>query len=72
MYNLNSNNCTTFALDAMDAGGVSIPSTVGTWAFNGQGLDPGDLGEDIRGMQLGSNMTRSTVGSGHPNVGTCQ
>lgn len=70
-YNLNSNNCTTFALDAMDQGGVSIPATVGTWAFGSQGLDPGDLGEDIRGMQLSGNMTRSTVGNAHPNAGTC-
>lgn len=70
-YNLNSNNCTTFALDAMDAGEVSIPATVGTWAFGGQGLDPGDLGEDIRGMQLNGNMTRSTVSNSHPNTGNC-
>jgi len=71
MYNLNSNNCTTFALDAIDAGGVSIPSTIGYWVGNGQGLDPGDLGEDIRSMQLPGNMTRNTVSNSHPNVGTC-
>lgn len=69
-YNLNSNNCTDFAVDAMDAGGVSIPTRVGSWV-GGQGLDPGDLGEDIRGMQLSSNMTRSTSGGAHPNAGTC-
>ena len=70
-YNLNSNNCTTFALDALDAGGVAIPATVGTWPGGGQGLDPGDLGEDIRGMQLSGNMTRSTVDNSHPNAGNC-
>jgi hypothetical protein len=70
-YNLNSNNCTTFALDALDAGGVAIPATVGTWPGGGQGLDPGDLGEDIRGMHLSGNMTRSTVDNSHPNAGNC-
>jgi hypothetical protein len=69
-YNLNSNNCTDFAVDAMAAGGVSIPTTVGSW-LGGQGLDPGDLGQDISGMQLSSNMTRSTSGGPHPNAGTC-
>jgi hypothetical protein len=69
-YNLNSNNCTDFAVDAMDYGGVSIPATIGTW-LGGQGLDPGDLGEDIRGMQLSSNMTRNSSGGPHPNAGTC-
>lgn len=69
-YNLNSNNCTDFAVDAMDYGGISIPTRVGSW-IGGQGLDPGDLGEDIRGMQLSSNMTRSTSGGPHPNAGTC-
>jgi hypothetical protein len=71
MYDINSNNCTTFALDALDAGGISIPSTIGFWVGNGQGLDPGDLGEDIRSMQLPSNMSRNTVSNSHPNIGTC-
>ncbi len=70
-YNLNSNNCTTFALDAMAAGGVAIPATIGTWTGGGQGLDPGDLGEDLRGMQLAGNMSQNTVSNPHPNVGTC-
>lgn len=71
MYDLNSNNCTSFALDAMATGNVAIPATIGTWAGNGKGLDPGDLGEDIRNMPLGSGMTRSTVSNFHPNIGNC-
>ena len=71
LYNLNSNNCSTFALGALSAGGEAIASTVGTWVPNGQGLDPGDLGEDIRNMSLSSNMTRSTVSNYHPNMGSC-
>jgi hypothetical protein len=71
MYNLNSNNCTTFAVDAMDQGGVSIPATVGSWGINSKGLDPGDLGEDIKSMQLSSNMKLSTVENPHLNTGVC-
>jgi hypothetical protein len=70
-YNLNSFNCTSFAVDALANGDVAVPATVGTWQGNGKGLDPGDLGEDIRGMQLGANMQRNTTSSYHPNVGNC-
>ncbi|HEY4111557.1 hypothetical protein [Puia sp.] len=70
LYNLNSNNCTTFAINAMAAGGVTLPSTKGSWP-GGAGNDPGDLGEDIRNMPLSSNMTRNTVENSHPNVGSC-
>jgi len=54
MYDLNSNNCTTFSLNTLAAGGVFVQSTKGTWIGNGYGYDPGDLGEDIRWMNLGS------------------
>lgn len=69
-YNLNSNNCTTFALSALQAGYVNLSSQIGTWP-GGSGYDPGDLGEDIRNMPLPSNMTRNTVENPHPNVGNC-
>ncbi len=71
LYNLNSNNCTTFALNALASTGIDITTTRGTW-LDGSGDDPGDLGEDIRSMQLPANMTRNTVGSPHPNLGSCQ
>ena len=70
-YNLNTNNCTSFDLQALDAGATILPSTVGTWPLGGFGNDPGDLGEDIRSMQLASNMTRNTVSNSHPNLYTC-
>ena len=69
-YNLNSNNCTTFALNAMSAGSVSLPSTTGSWPM-GSGNDPGDLGQDIMGMKLQPNMQRNTVSSAHPNTASC-
>jgi hypothetical protein len=71
MYNLSTNNCTSFDLHALDAGGVVLPATNGSWPGGGFGYDPGDLGEDIRNMQLSPNMTRSTVYNAHPNLYTC-
>ncbi len=70
-YNLNSNNCTTFAINALTRAGFRIPATRGNW-LNGSGNNPGDLGEDIREMPLGSNMARTTTYGTHPNKGTCQ
>lgn len=70
MYNLNSNNCTTFALNALGSAGILIPRTTGNW-LNGGGLNPGDLGEDIREMQLQPNMSRNTTQGTHPNLGSC-
>ncbi len=69
-YDLNTNNCTTFALNALANAGINIPRTTGTW-LNGGGLNPGDLGEDIRTMQLSSNMTRTTLTGTHANMGIC-
>jgi hypothetical protein len=69
-YNLNTNNCATFALNALSAGGISLPSTQGSWP-GGSGNDPGDLGEDIRNLTLSSSMARNTVENPHPNIGSC-
>jgi hypothetical protein len=71
MYDLNTNNCTTFALQALSAGNVVIPATEGSWMFNGHGYDPGDLGQNINNMTLSSNMTRNNKYSDHPNQYTC-
>jgi hypothetical protein len=70
MYDLNGNNCTSFALHTLGAGGVFLPSTVGYWT-KGSGNDPGDLGEDLRSMPLSSNMSLSTNNTAHPNLGNC-
>jgi hypothetical protein len=70
IYDLNTNNCTTFALQAMRMDGINLPATVGHWP-DGSGYDPGDLGEDLRSMTLSAGMTRSTNGLAHPNLGTC-
>jgi hypothetical protein len=69
-YNLNTYNCTTFAIDALYNGGIVLPRTIGTWT-GGSGNDPGDLGQDI----LAGGVPGMTVSSGtspaHPNVGQC-
>jgi len=70
-YDLNTNNCTTFVINALGANGISLPATQGSWGIDGKGDNPGDLGEDISQMPLNSNMTRNTVSNPHPNVGTC-
>lgn len=69
-YNLNSNNCTNFALDALREAGIIIPRTGGKW-HHGGGLNPGDLGEDLRTMKLSSNMKLITVYQAHGNQGNC-
>lgn len=69
-YDLNTNNCTTFAANAMSSAHVTLPRTFGTWT-NGSGMNPGDMGEDIRALTLSPNMVRNTVANNHPNSGSC-
>jgi hypothetical protein len=71
MYDLNTNNCTSFAIHSLGAGNVILPSTVGSWPDGGFGNDPGDLGEDIRSMPLSSNMSRNMTYNDHPNEYNC-
>jgi len=69
-YDLNSNNCSSFAIRALRSAGINLPFTTGTWP-NGGGFNPGDLGEDIRNMTLQAGMTRSTDKTNHLNWGIC-
>ena len=72
LYNLNTNNCTTFVLNAVAQAGINLPRTTGTWP-NGAGTDPGDLGEDIRNNNI-PGMTLNLAGgsaTSHYNVGQC-
>lgn len=69
-YNLNSNNCTNFVVNALASTGIHVANTRGSW-LGGAGANPGDLGEDIRHMTLQSNMTRQTDADDHPNIGIC-
>jgi hypothetical protein len=72
LYNLNTDNCTTFVINAMAQAGINLPRTIGTWP-DGAGNDPGDLGEDLQQGNI-SGMTLNLGGgtdASHPNVGQC-
>jgi len=72
LYNLNTNNCTTFVINAAAQAGIDLPRTIGTW-LGGAGNDPGDLGEDLR-MNNIPGMTLNLSGGSqisHYNVGQC-
>ena len=69
-YNLNTNNCTTFVLNAVAQTGINLPRTVGAWP-GGSGDDPGDLGEDIRAGNIPGMTVNTSPSSNHMNVGIC-
>ncbi len=70
-YNLNDNNCSSFCTKKLRQIGIEISETSGRWPF-GSGVNPGDLGEDIRQMQLLPNQTRNNSGGNAPlNLTTC-
>lgn len=70
LYNLNTNNCTTFAINAVAQAGINLPRTMGTWT-DGAGDDPGDLGEDIRSGSTPGMTVNTAPPASHPNVGQC-
>jgi hypothetical protein len=46
-YNLNTNNCTDYAIKKAATVGVKLPDSKGTWPLGG-GSNPGKLGEALR------------------------
>ncbi len=68
-YQANTYNCTNFALDALDAAHAYLPRTIGYW-IGGLGLDPGDLGEDIRNGNF-TGMVRIMAPVPSANIGSC-
>jgi len=69
-YNLNTNNCTTFAINAMTEAGINLPVTIGTWP-GGAGDDPGDLGQDMKNTSIPSMTLNVTPGYSQANAGQC-
>ena len=67
-YDLNSHNCTGFVLDQVQKINIILPKTIGQWPM-GSGLNPGDLGEDIRASSGTKN--RFPFGIAPLNQGTC-
>ena len=84
-YDLNLFNCSTSAINALSSIGVNLPATQGSSFFGAlfQGDDPGDLGEDIRALNLSTfsqqngnrKMVRNTSNSNSlmppPRTGIC-
>jgi hypothetical protein len=53
-YNLSDFNCVDFVVNTAASAGVNLPQTEGSWPM-GSGLNPGDLGEDLRSMNNTTN-----------------
>ena len=70
LYNLNSNNCSTFAINTFALAGINLPRTVGTW-LGGSGNDPGDLGQDIMTGNIPNMKINTAPPVSHSNVGQC-
>jgi hypothetical protein len=72
LYNLNTNNCTTFVINAVSQAGIYLPMTIRAWQ-GGMGADPGDLGEDIRSGKTNGIAVNFAPGTdeSHINAGQC-
>ncbi|WP_321319863.1 hypothetical protein [Labilibaculum sp.] len=71
VYNLDTYNCTDFAIDVANKCGMNLPDTEGTWP-NGSGTNPGCLGQDIRNMSTTDIISIDPVGGKAPaNVKSC-
>ena len=69
-YNLNTNNCTTFVINALTEAGIELPNTKGTWP-GGAGDDPGDLGQDLKNTIIAGMVLNTTGGHSQGNAGQC-
>ena len=69
-YNLNTNNCSTFAINTLTEGNIQLPRTEGTWP-GGAGNDPGDLGQDIKNSNIPGMALNTTAGYSKGNAGQC-
>ncbi|OPC44409.1 hypothetical protein BAY05_12840 [Elizabethkingia anophelis] len=69
-YNLNTFNCTNFGIDAAGKVGIFLPKTSGTWPGGG-GANPGNLGQDLRGLNNSSVQKNTSGGNAPKNSGSC-
>jgi hypothetical protein len=71
-YDLNTYNCTDFAIQIGNLAGLNLPDSSGTWP-NGGGSNPGQLGQNIRPMALPANSYKQTTGANSAsNKGECK
>jgi len=66
-YNLNTFNCTDFAINVGNLGGLNLPDGYGTWPGGG-GSNPGALGQYIRSL---SGSINSNSGINAPSSTNC-
>ena len=64
-YDLNSYNCTDFAIEVGNIMGLSLPACNGTWSGGG-GSNPGTFGQHLRNMTLPLGVSRNTSGGVSP------
>jgi hypothetical protein len=70
-YDLNDFNCTDFVIDACRAAGIRLPENPNSW-LGGGGLCPGQLGEDLRTLDIPRKTeTRDTDGGNAPTDSGC-
>lgn len=70
-YDLNNYNCTDFVVDACRDAGIMLPENSQNW-FGGGGLCPGQLGEDLRTLDIpGKTETRDLDGGTGPTNSGC-
>lgn len=65
-YNLNTYNCTDFAIEMGNLGGLNLPPSNGTWTNGGNGSNPGTLGMEIRNRNQQQGQTINTNGGNSP------
>lgn len=74
-YDLNNYNCSDFAIGAAEKAGLKLPKTTGSYnavIVNFKGRNPGDLGQDIRNMNIPGGATKSvTKGNAPKKKGGC-
>jgi hypothetical protein len=70
-YDLNSFNCTDFVVDACRAAGFTLPENSNSW-LGGGGLCPGQLGEDLRMLDIpGKTEVHDNDGGNAPSDSGC-
>lgn len=72
-YDLNSSNCTNFALEVANHIGLDIPVTIENWGIakhSGGGANPGSLGNDIINFPVPANGVKE-LNSGKANASDC-
>ena len=70
-YDLQTYNCTDFAIQAAHAAGVDLPDTWGRWGGIGGGSNPGSLGNDLIEKPLPATVEKGGAGTSPSNKGTC-